>query len=112
MNFQNFMNQVRHFDNLSAKWIVRHFYLLFFELVLVVIFAFFLFNTTQFLDFLFDVQRDDLVQRLLVTEAISLLIIVLLLLLGSFWMLYIFNTMLRMQNTLRDIAFHLSRKKD
>ena len=112
MSFQDVMNKIRYWDNLSAKWIIRHFYILFFEIVLIAIFIIFFFNITQLLDFMFDVQRDDLVQRLLLTDSINSSIIVLLLLLNSFWMLYLFSTLLRIQGTLKDVSFQLGRRRD
>lgn len=112
MGFKDFMNKVRYWDNQSAKWMMRHFYLLFFEFVLVIIFLIGFFNTTQLIDFSFAVARDDIVQRLLLTQSIYMLVIVLLMLLNSFWILYIFNCILRMQNTLKDVSFNLSRRRE
>ncbi|OGX24806.1 MAG: hypothetical protein A2787_00750 [Omnitrophica WOR_2 bacterium RIFCSPHIGHO2_01_FULL_48_9] len=112
MAFRDFMNRVRQWDNQSAKWMMRHFYLLFFEFVLVMIFLIGFFNTIQFIDFSFDVARDDIVQRLLLTQSVYMLVVVLLMLLNSFWILYIFNYILRMQNVLKDISFSLSRRRD
>ena len=38
MSFNDFMNKVRQWDNRTAQWIIRHFYILFFEMILVAIF--------------------------------------------------------------------------
>ena len=80
--------------------------------MLVIIFLIGFFNTTQLIDFSFAVARDDIVQRLLLTQSIYMLVIVLLMLLNSFWILYIFNCILRMQNTLKDVSFNLSRRRE
>lgn len=112
MSFQDFMNKVRYWDNVAAKWMIRHFIILFFEFVLVIIFFFFFFNTLQFLDFVFDITRTDLTQRLLMTQTIYLGIIVVVMLLNSFWTLYLFNTLLRIQNALKDLNFYLSRQRE
>ena len=112
MALQDLMNKIRQWDNQSAKWMMRHFYLLFFEFVLVIIFLIGFFNTIQFIDFSFEVVRNDIVQRLLLTQTVYMLVVVLLMLLNSFWILYIFNCMLRMQNTLKDVSFNLSRRRD
>ena len=111
MSFSNFMSKVRQFDNLAARWMMRHFYILFFEFVLVVIFFMFFFNTLRAIDIASRVSPDNLLEQLLVQQTTNTLIIVILLLLNSFWMLYIFNGMDRMRTLLKDINFSLLRRK-
>ena len=41
MSLTSFMNQVRQWDNRSNQWFVRHFYVLFFEMILIVAFVVF-----------------------------------------------------------------------
>ncbi len=112
MSYQDFMNKVRYVDNLAAKWMLRHFYILFFEVVLVILFLIFFFNTIQFIDFSFDITRDNIIERLLLTQGVYQLIIVLLLLLNSFWMLYMFNCIMRIQSNLKDLSFTLTKRRD
>jgi len=112
MSYQDFMNKVRYFDNLAAKWILRHFYILFFEILLVALFLIFFFNTVQFIDYSVDIGKENVVERLLLTQTVYTLVIVLLLLLNSFWMLYIFNCLMRIQNGLKDLNFNLTKRHE
>ncbi len=110
MGYKNFMSKVRHWDNKSANWIMRHFYLLFFEAFLVLIFLFFFANTLKVIDLISIVsQRNNITESLLLTQSINTLLIVLLLLLNSFWMLYMFNSILRLRTVLKDIHYVLIR---
>ena len=109
MAFNDFMNKIRYWDNLTAKWLMRHFYFLFFQIVLVVVFLFWFFNLFNVIDTTTQVPKDHLLERIAVAQSINLTIIVLLLLLNSFWMLYIFNVIQRLHHILKDIGYNLSR---
>ena len=111
MSFDDFMTKVRHWDSHFARWMMRHFYILFFEFVLVVIFFWFLFTLLHSVDTASQVPEHDITQQLLLTQSTTTLIIALLLLLNSFWMLYMFNHMERLRVLLKDISFNLSRRK-
>jgi len=111
MGYQDFMGKVRHLDNKSARWITRHFYLLFFEIVLVIIFIVFFVNHLKVIDVSVTVTEKNLMERILLTQSVNQSIIVMLMLLNSFWMLYIFNSILRVRLILRDINFNLSRRR-
>ncbi len=112
MGFNDFMNKVRQWDNRSAQWIVRHFYILFFEIILVVIFVATFMNALKIIDVGIDIQKGTLLERLLMTQSINTLLIVILLLFNSFWMLYIFGSLLRLRSLLKNIDFNLSRRSD
>ena len=111
MGFNEFMAKVRQVDNRSAKWMMRHFYILFFEFFLVFIFLVFFVNVLRVLNIADDVSQTNVVERLLLSQSISALIIVILLLLNSFWMLYIFNSMIRSHGLLKEINFNLIKRK-
>ncbi len=112
MSFQDFMVKVRQWDNACARWMLRHFYILFFEFVLVIIFFSFLINTLKTIDISSDIASNNIMEKLLLQQSINTLMIVFLLLLNSFWMLYIFNEILRMRTSLKDINFGLSRRRE
>ena len=105
------MNKVRHWDKRSSQWFVRHFYILFFEIILVVVFFFFFANTINVLNVSSDVNSRSVLERLLVSQNINSLLILFLMLLNSFWMLFMFSGMLKIRNVLKDIDFNLSRRK-
>ena len=109
MSYKNFLGKIRHFDNITAKWMMRHFYFMFFQLVLVIIFFFWFFNTMQVIDMNFRHEFTSAVEKLMMNQTITLAIATLLILLNSFWLLYIFSSMQRMTNILKDISFHTSR---
>ena len=108
----DFMNRVRYWDNLIAKWILRHFYLTFFQIVLVFIFVIWFINTLNVLDFSFQMDKLAPIERILTTQAVSTTVIVLLLLFNSFWTLYIFSSLIRLKTILRDMNYQLSRMRN
>lgn len=110
MGFEDLMAQIRHWDNRSAKWMMRHIYILFFEVFLVVIFFAFFVNVIQVINISTDVPKSNATERLLLSQSTSLLIIVLLMLLNSFWMLYMFSSIIRLRTILREMNFNLSKR--
>ena len=112
MGFGDFMVKVRELDNRSAKWIMRHFYILFFEIFLVLIFLGLFINTLQVINISDKVSPADVSERLLLSQSVNGLIIVLLMLLNSFWMLYIFNSMIRFRSLLKEINFNLRKRRE
>ena len=111
MSFNDFMNKIRHLDNRSVQWINRHFYMLFFEAVLVVIFVAFFVNALRTIDLSVDVSKGNAIERLLLNQSIFTLLIVILLLFNSFWTLYIFNSILRLRSILKNIEYSLTRRR-
>jgi hypothetical protein len=111
MGFNDFMTKVRQWDNRSAQFIVRHFYILFFEIILVAIFIATFVNTLKIIDVNLDVQKSSIIERLLMAQTFNTLLIVILLLFNSFWILYIFNSLSRLRSILKNIDFNLSRNR-
>ncbi len=112
MGFNNFMNKIRQWDNRSAQFIVRHFYILFFEIILVVIFVATFINSLKIIDVSIDVQKSSVLEKLLMAQSVNTLLIVILLLFNSFWILYIFNSLLRLRSVLKNIDFNLSHRRN
>jgi len=112
MSFKDFMGRVRSLDNQMSRWIVRHFYILFFEVILVVIFIAIFVITIKVIDISVAVPRDNTVERLLLMQSVNSIIIVFLLLLNSFWMLYMFNAIIRMRGSLREINFNILKRRN
>ena len=116
MNFSEFMNKVRQWDNLLAKWIVRHFYFVFFQIILVVIFICWFINTTYVISNIGDVNNQPTpptpLEQILVTQSVNTTLVVFLLLLNCFWVLFIFNGLQRVQLILRDLSYSLGRFRD
>jgi uncharacterized BrkB/YihY/UPF0761 family membrane protein len=106
------MNKVRYWDNQSTRWFIRHFYLMFFQIILVAIFIIFFVNALRVIDVIITAEQTDIVEKLLLTQSVNLSIIVLLLLLNSFWMLFMFNSIIRLRSVLKDINFNIIRSRD
>ncbi|MFH1360064.1 MAG: hypothetical protein ABIJ41_03395 [Candidatus Omnitrophota bacterium] len=110
MSFNDVMMKIRHWDNRAAKWMVRHFYLLFFEVLLGIIFVIFFVISIHAIDVGIDAAKEGIVERLLMLQTFGLSVLILLMLMNSFWMLYIFNSILRIRTLLKELNFHFSRR--
>jgi len=108
MAFKDLMVKVRYWDNRTAKWLMRHFYFLFFQITLFIIFLFWFVNMFHVIDTNYQIGRSSLLERAVITQSINTTIMVLLLLLNSFWMLYIFNGIQRLVNLLKDVNYNIS----
>ncbi len=112
MGFNDFMNTVRQWDNRMAQWIVKHFYILFFEIILGVILVATFFNAIKVIDIGIDIHKNQIIERLLLTQSVNTLLITILLLFNSFWILYIFSSLLRLRGLLKNIDYNLSKRRD
>jgi hypothetical protein len=110
MNYQDFMNTLRKMDKRSSQWFVRHFYVIFFEIILVIVFFLFFVLTINVLNTAADAQSRTAVEQLLVNQSLIGLLCLFLLLLNSFWILFMFSGILRQSNILKNIDFNLSRR--
>jgi hypothetical protein len=110
MSFNDLMNKIRQWDNRSAQWMMKHFYMLFFEFILVGVFVFFFMNTFKIVDATDHIPPTP-TASLMLAQTINTSLIVILLLFNSFWMLYIFNSILRLRGVLKNIDYNLSRRR-
>jgi Na+/H+ antiporter NhaC len=104
------ITKLRYIDNQISKWMMRHFYLIFFQGVLFIIFLFWFVNLFKVIDVTFLSRSETIIEKTLVTQSVNQTIIVFLLLLNSFWMLYLFSGVLRIRTILKDIQYHLTRQ--
>jgi len=109
MAYKDVMSKIRYLDHLAAKWLMRHFYFMFFQMVLFVIFLFWFVNMFNVIDTSYQISKSSALERAVMTQSINVTITVLLLLLNSFWMLYIFNGIQRLANLLKDINYNINR---
>jgi len=110
MLFNDLMAKIRYWDNQMAKWMIRHFYILFFEVFLVFVFVGLFVITLKVIDVTTEVQQG-VIERLLLFQSFNSILITLLLLLNCFWMFYIFNEIIRTRSTLKEINFNLLKRK-
>ena len=109
MKYRDLLIKIRRWDNLTAKWFMRHFYFMFFQIVLVAIFVFWFINLFGVIDTVLAPAEQTNLEKILATQSINLTIIVFLMLLNSFWFLFVFNNIQRMRTLLKDMSYHLSR---
>lgn len=109
MGFNDFMAKIRYWDNQIAKWLMRHFYFMFFQMVLLIIFLFWFVNMFGVIDINQEASSSSFVELAMASQSVNMTIMVLLLLLNSFWMLYMFNGIQRIMNLLRDINYNIHR---
>ena len=109
MAFKDFMVKIRYWDNLTAKWLMRHFYFMFFQIVLFIIFLFWFVNMFNVIDINTQASKSSILERAAITQSVNTTIMVLLLLLNSFWMLYVFKGIQNIMNLLKDINYNIHR---
>jgi hypothetical protein len=105
MNHTDLMSKIRYWDSRVAKWLMRHFYITFFQFVLVGAFCIWFANTIGIIDIGFNIPLRTTTERLLMTISVSLGIAVFLMLLTSFWLLFIFSHIQRMTTLLKDLNY-------
>jgi len=107
----NFLNKVKQLDNRAAQWMSRHFYIILFEIILAIIFLLAFINTLKILNIGFDVHKNNTMERLLLIQATSTSLIVMLLLLIALGVLNIINSNSRLRGVLKNIEFNLSKRR-
>lgn len=112
MVFKDFVQKLKYVDHLAARWLLRHFYFTFFQLVLLVIFVFWFKNLLSVIDINLRQTDKTFMEAILTTQNVNSTIIVVLLLLNSFWMLYILNAMQRFANLLKDVSYNINRLRN
>jgi ABC-type bacteriocin/lantibiotic exporter with double-glycine peptidase domain len=111
MTHAEFTNKLRQWDVKTNQWFFRHFYLLFFQVILVIAFVFFFVIAINIINVAPDVDRGTIVEKLLLSQSVSNLLIVFLLLLNSFWMLFMLASVFRVRAILKNLDFNLSRRQ-
>src|SRR3989338_658261 len=110
MSYKNILTTIRYWDNMTAKWLMRHFYFMFFQIILVAIFLVWFVNMLTVIDSSYQIPETGTpAEHILAAKSINMTIVVALVLLNSFWMLFIFSGIQRIGNLLKDITYHLSR---
>ena len=111
MAFNDFMNKMRQWDKRSNQWFVRHFYVLFFEMILIVAFVIFFILSLNTVNTTVDISKTSLTEKLLLNQNYLGLLVVFLMLLNSFWMLFMFSGMLKIRSVLKNMDFNLARRR-
>jgi hypothetical protein len=111
MSYADFMNKVRRLDHYVARWMMRHFYLLFFQMVLVAIFIFWFVNVFVVIDTSTHAPQSSLTDRILANHSVHLSIIVFLMLLNSFWVLFMFSSLQRLVGLIKDLNYNINRMR-
>lgn len=109
MSHNDITQKLRHWDNLAAKWFLRHFYFLFFQIILVFVFIFWFITLFRVINISLDASPINISDQFLAVQSIQTSVIVFLLILNSFWVLHIFNGMQRMLNVLKEVSFGINK---
>ena len=109
MSFQDFMTKFKYVDNQVARWLMRHFYFMFFQAVLLIIFLFWFVNIFKVIDVTYQTPDNNLVGQLQLGQLINSTLIVLLMIMNSFWLLFIFNIQQRIFSVLKELSFTMNR---
>jgi len=111
MGNNEFMNKIRQWDNRASQWMGRHFYIILFEAILVIIFVLAFLNALKILNTSFDVHKDNVTNQLLLSESLNTTLIIMLLILISLGVLNIINGNSRLRNILKNIEFNVSKRR-
>ena len=112
LSFNDFTSKLRQWDNRSNQWFSKNFSILLFELVLAVIFFFFINTMMDVFTLSSQVHRENMVEQILLSQSGFMMLIVLLLIFNSFLMLYLFSNMLKIRGVLKNLDYTLSRRRD
>ena len=104
------MNNFRQWDSRSSQWFARHFYVLFFEVIFIGVFVFFFANIISVININADIDKNTIIERLLLAQNVSTLLILFLMIINSFLMLFLFSGFLRIRSILKNMDFNLSRR--
>src|SRR5882672_7272750 len=97
----DFFNKIRQWDNRAAQWMGRHFYIILFEVILIIIFLFTFINALKILNTSFEVSKNSVTDRLLLTQSVNSTMVVMLLLLISLGVLNLINNNSRIRNSIK-----------
>jgi len=105
------MSKVKQWDNRAAQWMGRHFYIILFEVILVIIFIMAFFIALKIVNTSFDIQKSDITDQLILAQSYNSTLIVMLLLLISLGILNIINNNSRNRGVLKNIEFNVSKRR-
>jgi hypothetical protein len=112
LSFNDFTSKLRQWDNRSNQWFSKNFSILLFELILAVIFFFFINTMMDVFTLSSQVHRENMVEQILLSQSGFMMLIVLLLIFNSFLMLYLFNNMLKIRGVLKNLDYTMSRRRN
>ncbi len=112
LSFHELSNKLRQWDNHSNQWFSKNFSILFFEIILGVIFFFFINTMMDIFAISAQAHKDNVIEQILLSQAGFMMLIVLLLIFNSFLMLYLFSNMLRMRGILKNLDYTMSRRRN
>lgn len=100
---------IRYWDQQISKWLMRYFYFFFFHIILFIIFINLIINIFRSSHY---EASDDIavnLQKMLSMQNYNIMLMVFLMILNSFWLLNLLQTLMRIVGQLKDSNYHLSR---
>ena len=111
MNNQDFAKAFRQWELKSNQWFVRHSFILFFPILLACFVVFFII-TINLINVSSDMHQNSSTEKLLLAQNISTLFLAFLILLNSFWTIYMLASIFRIRSILKNVDFNLSRRQN
>jgi hypothetical protein len=105
------LNKIRQWDNRAGQWMSRHFYLIIFQVILIVIFGLAFFICLKMINTSFVVAKNDIPDQLLLIQTYNSMLMVVLLILLSLGVLNIINHNSRIKGAIKSIEFNLSKRR-
>lgn len=105
----SFLEKYRQWDREVSKFLTRHFYFSFFQIVIGVVFAYWLISFINLLNILAKNKFETASELLLINQTLNISFMLFLLLLNSFWILYILNNSNRMANSMKNVSYNTGR---
>jgi hypothetical protein len=106
------MTRLRQWDNRSSQWFSRSFSIALFQMLLGMVFFFFVNIMLDVFSLGTEVKKATTVEQLLFSQSELMLLVVVLLIFNSFLMLYLFSNLLRIRGVLKNIDYSLGRRSD
>lgn len=105
-------SKLRQWDHRSSQWFTKNFSVLLFEVLL----AFICFLLLNMMIDLFAIEgrvnKDNLTEQILLSQARLTQLIVMILIFNSFLMIYLFNNMIKIRGVLKNMDYNTSRRRN
>ncbi|MDE1921171.1 MAG: hypothetical protein KGJ09_07070 [Candidatus Omnitrophica bacterium] len=112
MGQNDLLYKIRQWDNRAGQWMGRHFYIIFFQIILFIIFILAFIIGLKIIYTGFDVPQNDIVAQLLLVQDYGTILAIMLLILISLGVLNLINHNARLRGTIKNIEYNLSRRRN
>ncbi|MDE2221879.1 MAG: hypothetical protein KGK03_02290 [Candidatus Omnitrophica bacterium] len=111
MGQNELLSKIRQWDNRAGQWMGRHFYIIFFQVILIIIFILGFGIGLKTIYSSFDVPKNDVIAQLLLIQSYAMILTVMLLILIALGVLNLISHNSRIRSAIRNIEFNLSKRR-